>query len=236
MLDLEDSIPRGDDAKLAEGRANVIRSFNTLDWGSRLRFFRPRGLALDPGARGHRRGRRGGRQEPRRPDLPEDRDARRGAQHRRDAHGARAQARPARGQDQHPGAHRERQRRGAGVRDRALVAAALGPHLRRLRLLGIAPDDRRAVPHRSSARRSRAGAHREGGGERQHPRDRRDDAQLPDEGEVRRREEGRARRVPARRRDRQELRLPRQVDGHPGADARSPSRSSRSTPPSSSAR
>src|ERR1019366_3822005 len=30
MLDLEDSIPRGDDAKLAEGRANVIRSFNTL--------------------------------------------------------------------------------------------------------------------------------------------------------------------------------------------------------------
>jgi citrate lyase subunit beta / citryl-CoA lyase len=48
MLDLEDSIPRGDDAKLAEGRANVIRSFNTLDWGSRLRFFRPRGLALDP--------------------------------------------------------------------------------------------------------------------------------------------------------------------------------------------
>jgi citrate lyase subunit beta/citryl-CoA lyase len=48
MLDLEDSIPRGDDAKLAEGRANVIRAFNTLDWGSRLRFFRPRGLALDP--------------------------------------------------------------------------------------------------------------------------------------------------------------------------------------------
>ncbi len=49
MLDLEDSIPRGDDVKLAEGRANVIRAFNTLDWGSsRLRFFRPRGLALDP--------------------------------------------------------------------------------------------------------------------------------------------------------------------------------------------
>ena len=48
MLDLEDSIPRGDDAKLAQGRANVVHSFNTLDWGSRLRFFRPRGLALDP--------------------------------------------------------------------------------------------------------------------------------------------------------------------------------------------
>jgi citrate lyase beta subunit len=49
MLDLEDSIPRGDAARLAEGRANVIRAFNVLDWGSRLRFFRPRGLALDPG-------------------------------------------------------------------------------------------------------------------------------------------------------------------------------------------
>ncbi len=48
MLDLEDSIPRGDDAKLAQGRANVVHAFNTLDWGSRLRFFRPRGLALDP--------------------------------------------------------------------------------------------------------------------------------------------------------------------------------------------
>jgi citrate lyase subunit beta/citryl-CoA lyase len=48
MLDLEDSIPRGDEAKLAEGRANVIRALNTLDWGPRLRFFRPRGLALDP--------------------------------------------------------------------------------------------------------------------------------------------------------------------------------------------
>jgi citrate lyase subunit beta/citryl-CoA lyase len=48
MLDLEDSIPRGDEAKLAEGRANVVRAFNTLDWGPRLRFFRPRGLALDP--------------------------------------------------------------------------------------------------------------------------------------------------------------------------------------------
>jgi citrate lyase subunit beta / citryl-CoA lyase len=48
MLDLEDSIPRGDAAKLAEGRANIVRAFNSLDWGPRLRFFRPRGLALDP--------------------------------------------------------------------------------------------------------------------------------------------------------------------------------------------
>jgi citrate lyase subunit beta/citryl-CoA lyase len=49
MLDLEDSIPRGNDALLAEGRANIVRAFRELDWGSRLRFFRPRGLELDPG-------------------------------------------------------------------------------------------------------------------------------------------------------------------------------------------
>ena len=48
MLDLEDSIPRDNQAMLEEGRANVIRAFNELDWGSRLRFFRPRGLELDP--------------------------------------------------------------------------------------------------------------------------------------------------------------------------------------------
>ena len=48
MLDLEDSIPR-DCADLLElGRANVIRAFTELDWGNRLRFFRPRGLELDP--------------------------------------------------------------------------------------------------------------------------------------------------------------------------------------------
>lgn len=49
MLDLEDSIPRGDDAALAAGRANVTRALKTLDWGRSLRFFRPQGLALDPG-------------------------------------------------------------------------------------------------------------------------------------------------------------------------------------------
>ncbi len=49
MLDLEDSIPRGDERALAEGRANVVRALRELDWGPRLRFFRPRGLALDPG-------------------------------------------------------------------------------------------------------------------------------------------------------------------------------------------
>jgi citrate lyase beta subunit len=48
MLDLEDSIPRNNDELLAIGRTNVIRAFNELDWGSRLRFFRPRGLELDP--------------------------------------------------------------------------------------------------------------------------------------------------------------------------------------------
>ena len=49
MLDLEDSIPRGKEALLAEGRANVVKAMNDLDWGRRLKFFRPRGLALDPG-------------------------------------------------------------------------------------------------------------------------------------------------------------------------------------------
>ncbi|MBL8680728.1 MAG: hypothetical protein JNK05_16230 [Myxococcales bacterium] len=48
MLDLEDSIPRGDDAALAAGRANVARAFVELDWGRKLRYFRPRGTELDP--------------------------------------------------------------------------------------------------------------------------------------------------------------------------------------------
>lgn len=49
MLDLEDSIPRGDDEALTRGRDNVVRALQELDWGSKLRFFRPRGLELDPG-------------------------------------------------------------------------------------------------------------------------------------------------------------------------------------------
>lgn len=49
MLDLEDSIPRDNPELLEQGRTNVIRAFTELDWGSRLRFFRPRGLELDPG-------------------------------------------------------------------------------------------------------------------------------------------------------------------------------------------
>jgi citrate lyase subunit beta / citryl-CoA lyase len=48
MLDLEDSIPRDNPELLEQGRANVIRALNELDWGERLRFFRPRGLELDP--------------------------------------------------------------------------------------------------------------------------------------------------------------------------------------------
>ncbi|MFY9611014.1 MAG: aldolase/citrate lyase family protein [Blastocatellia bacterium] len=48
MLDLEDSIPRNNVELLEQGRANIIRAFNELDWGSRLRFFRPRGIELDP--------------------------------------------------------------------------------------------------------------------------------------------------------------------------------------------
>jgi citrate lyase beta subunit len=49
MLDLEDSIPRGNEALLKTGRDNVVRALSELDWGKRLRFFRPRGLRLDPG-------------------------------------------------------------------------------------------------------------------------------------------------------------------------------------------
>jgi citrate lyase subunit beta / citryl-CoA lyase len=49
MLDLEDSIPRDNPELLEHGRTNVIRAFNELHWGARLRFFRPRGLELDPG-------------------------------------------------------------------------------------------------------------------------------------------------------------------------------------------
>ncbi len=48
MLDLEDSIPREDPVALALGRANVLRALSELEWGRKLRFFRPRGLALDP--------------------------------------------------------------------------------------------------------------------------------------------------------------------------------------------
>ncbi len=48
MLDLEDSIPRGDERALCRGRDNVVRALNELDWGEKLRFFRPRGLELDP--------------------------------------------------------------------------------------------------------------------------------------------------------------------------------------------
>jgi citrate lyase subunit beta/citryl-CoA lyase len=48
MLDLEDSVPSGDRELLDEARHNVIRAFRDLHWGSKLRFFRPRGLSLDP--------------------------------------------------------------------------------------------------------------------------------------------------------------------------------------------
>jgi citrate lyase subunit beta/citryl-CoA lyase len=49
MLDLEDSIPRDNQELLEQGRANVIRALKELDWGARLKFFRPRGTELDPG-------------------------------------------------------------------------------------------------------------------------------------------------------------------------------------------
>jgi citrate lyase beta subunit len=49
MLDLEDSIPRGNSDLLHQGRENIVNALTRLDWGRRLRFFRPRGLRLDPG-------------------------------------------------------------------------------------------------------------------------------------------------------------------------------------------
>jgi citrate lyase subunit beta/citryl-CoA lyase len=49
MLDLEDSIPRGNEELLKQGRDNVVHAMNDLDWGRKLKFFRPRGLQLDPG-------------------------------------------------------------------------------------------------------------------------------------------------------------------------------------------
>ena len=49
MLDLEDSIPRGNDQLLQQGRENIVNALTRLDWGRRLRFVRPRGLRLDPG-------------------------------------------------------------------------------------------------------------------------------------------------------------------------------------------
>jgi citrate lyase subunit beta / citryl-CoA lyase len=48
MLDLEDSIPRDDAPALELGRQNAVRALRELDWGRKLRFFRPRGLDLDP--------------------------------------------------------------------------------------------------------------------------------------------------------------------------------------------
>src|SRR5215469_8608777 len=48
MLDLEDSIPRDNDDMLQLGRNNIVKALEDLDWGRRLRFFRPRGIELDP--------------------------------------------------------------------------------------------------------------------------------------------------------------------------------------------
>lgn len=48
MLDLEDSVAQGDAQLLQTGRDHVVRAMNELDWGRRLRCFRPRGRDLDP--------------------------------------------------------------------------------------------------------------------------------------------------------------------------------------------
>ena len=119
MLDLEDSIPRGNEEMLKKARDNVVRAVNDLDWGRRLRFFRPRGLALDPGhtdmidvvtARGAKL------------DgliYPKTESADGGRLDRPHARRRSRRRTVCRGQDQDRGAHRERERRGAGVRDRA---------------------------------------------------------------------------------------------------------------------
>ncbi len=49
MLDLEDSIPRGNEDLLKQGRDNIVQALTRLDWGRKLKFFRPRGMRLDPG-------------------------------------------------------------------------------------------------------------------------------------------------------------------------------------------
>jgi len=49
ILDLDDSVPADDPEALRSGRENIVRAFNELDWGGKLRFFRPRGLQQDPG-------------------------------------------------------------------------------------------------------------------------------------------------------------------------------------------
>lgn len=48
MIDLEDAFPEGDDATIRHGRDEVVRALATLDWKDKLRFFRPRGTAIDP--------------------------------------------------------------------------------------------------------------------------------------------------------------------------------------------
>ena len=162
----------------------MIRAFNTLDWGSRLRFFRPRGLALDPAhediaavvaaAGKNLDGLIFPKTET--PDEVRSIDATLTALERK--HGLPEGKISIQVLIESVSA--EEQVFEIARSSRRLV----GAHLRGVRLLGFAPHDRRALPHRSSAGGSRAGAHREGGGQRQHPGDRRDDAQLPDEGEV----------------------------------------------------
>ncbi|MCG3174575.1 MAG: hypothetical protein GMKNLPBB_02820 [Myxococcota bacterium] len=49
VLDLDDSVPAERPDLLEEGLRNIVRAFRTLKWPvSRLRYFRPRGLAEDP--------------------------------------------------------------------------------------------------------------------------------------------------------------------------------------------
>ncbi len=49
MLDLEDSTPRDQPELLEAAIETIAWAFDSLDWGKKLRFFRPRGADLDPG-------------------------------------------------------------------------------------------------------------------------------------------------------------------------------------------
>jgi hypothetical protein len=71
MLDLEDSIPRNNDELLSQGRANIIRAFNELDWGRRTpaQVLQTKGPRSRSGTRRHHRNRRRIGSQPRRTHL-----------------------------------------------------------------------------------------------------------------------------------------------------------------------
>ena len=168
MLDLEDCIPRGDDAKLGRGAGQ-----------RRPRLQHPRlgvAAALLPAARA-------ARSTPATPDIATSSSRRPGR-----TSTASSSRRPRRPDEvrsiDHTLTALERKHglpegkisievliESASAEEQVFEIARssqapLGAHLRGVRLLGLAPHDRRAVPDGPPARRPRARAHREGRGER----------------------------------------------------------------------